>query len=168
MGMRTRPVSLKHQFRKATHSFFVTHDGIFDVSSLLNAAPCHTGTAHPRRATTARVPRHRASVDPLRLPQGSPPRLGSTAQESTTEVREALELYRLDLDRERSLWPQDRVARTRKSLRKRGVATTGSTISCLPECADESSIRDEEVSISLWTGANKVEVFPNVLVGTSI
>ena len=29
----------------------VTHDGIFDVSSLLNAAPCHTGAAYPRRAT---------------------------------------------------------------------------------------------------------------------
>ena len=38
------------------HPFsFVTHDGIFDVSSLLNAAPYHIGAAHPRRATAARV-----------------------------------------------------------------------------------------------------------------
>ena len=92
------------------------------------------------------------------LPQQSPPGLGSTkthrrsqqrrkaAQQCiriATEVREVLELYRLDLDRVRSLWQQDRVAGTRKSLRKQSVTTTGSTLSSLPECSDESSNRDE-------------------------
>ena len=85
------------------------------LSSLLNTAPCHTGAADPRRATVARV-----LVDPLRLVAArSPPGLGSTkthwhsqqrrkvAQQCrriATEVREVLALYRLDLDRVRSLW----------------------------------------------------------------
>ena len=49
----------------------------------------------------------------------------------------------MDLDRVRSLWQRDRVAGSGKSLRKRSVATTGSTLSSLPECSDESCSRDE-------------------------
>ena len=107
------------------------------------------------------------------LPQQSPPSLGSTkthkrsqqrrkaAQQCkriATEVRDVLELYRLDFDRVRSLWQQDRVAGIRKPLKKRSAATEG--------CA-------EVISISLWIGAKMLvqpKVFSNVmsLVGTSI
>ena len=44
----------------------------------------------------------------------------------------------------RSLWQQDHVAGIRKFLRKRSVATTGSTLSSLPECSDESNSREGE------------------------
>ena len=51
-------------------TLLVTHGGIFDVSSLLSAAPCRTGVAYPR------VLRHRASVDPLRPAAAEPTWLG--------------------------------------------------------------------------------------------
>ena len=96
-----------------------------------------TGAAYPRRADT--VP---ALTRCGRLQQ-SPPGLVSTrthrrsqmrrkaAQQCrriATEVREVLELCRLDMDRVRSLWQKDRVAGIWKSLRNQSVATTRSTL----------------------------------------
>ena len=72
------PVSLKHQFRRVTHSF-CHHVGIFDVPSLLNAAPCHTGAA-------ARVLRHRAA-EPTEFGVHQNSQALTTAQESGTAMQ---------------------------------------------------------------------------------
>ena len=94
------------------------------------------------------------------LPQQCPPGFGvfqnsqalRAAQESgtaqqcrrvATEVREVLELFRLDDGRVRSLWQQDRVAGIRKSFRKRSVDTSGSTLSSIPQSSDELRSRDD-------------------------
>ena len=77
------------------HPLCVTHDGICNVSSLLNAAPCHTGAAYPRRTTAARVLRHRARYDPLRPATAGPTWFGvhqnsqalTTAQDSGTAMQ---------------------------------------------------------------------------------
>ena len=90
-------------------------------------------------------------------PQQRPPGLGSlrthrraeqrrrAAQQCkriAAEVREVLELYRVDFERVRSRWQQDLVEGIRKSLRKGSVATTGSTLSSLPESSELSSWED--------------------------
>ena len=124
-------------------TLFVTHDGIFDVSSLLNAAPCQTGAA------AARVLRHRASVDVAachsraQLVWGQPKLTG--AHNSAGKRHSNADELRLKHARSWNstgwTWIECALFGNRTALqgfgslpRKRSAATTGSTLSSVPEC----------------------------------
>ena len=68
----------------------------------------------------------------------------SRSHETSPVSEVSQEIYVSDLiGMSRLGWQQDRVAGIRKSLRKQSVATTGSTLSSLPDPSDELSSRDD-------------------------
>ena len=129
----------KHELRRAAHSFSRPRG---KPRCLINAAPCRTGAAFPRRATARGCCDTVPALTPCGLESTKTNRRSQQCRKAAqqcrrtaTEIREVLERHRLDLDRVRSLWQQDRVAVIQKSLRKRSVST-GSTLSLSPRIFD--------------------------------